>query len=107
MFQRFSDPLFLKAFHGWCTTFWLPFTVAAYFMGWLESVIFVSIVSMIALFLGSFSSWQASRTEVVQLEMTSVGEKAQTRLRRRMNPKLKVSRQLRMRRLGTSEPNSL
>jgi hypothetical protein len=36
----------------------------AYAVGWLQSVTFVSLVSMIALFLGSFSSWQASRAEV-------------------------------------------
>lgn len=46
--------------------FWIPFTLLAYSVGWLETVVFVSFVSMIALFLGSFSSWQASRTEVLQ-----------------------------------------
>jgi hypothetical protein len=46
--------------------FWIPFTVLAYSLGWLESVVFVSLVSMVALWLGSFSSWQAARTEVKQ-----------------------------------------
>lgn len=59
-----GDPRFLRAFHGWCTAFWLPFTALAYKLGWLESVVFVSLVSMVALFLGSFSSWQATRVEV-------------------------------------------
>lgn len=59
-----GSPAFLKAFHGWSTAFWLPFTALAYALGWLESVTFVSLVSMIALFLGSFSSWQATRVEV-------------------------------------------
>jgi hypothetical protein len=49
---------------------------------------------MIALFLGSFSSWQAARTEVAQQEMMTSGDKAQTRLRRRMNPKLGRSKML-------------
>lgn len=56
----------LKAFHGWCTALWPPVTVAAYYLGLLKSVTFVSIISMVALFLGSFSSWQAARTEVKQ-----------------------------------------
>lgn len=65
-FKFISEPGFLRAFHGWCTAFWLPFTALAYVLGWLQSVVFVSLVSMIALFLGSFSAWQASRTEVKQ-----------------------------------------
>ena len=56
----------LRAFHGWCTIAWIPITILAFFMGWLESVTFVSLISMLALWLGSFSSWQAARTEVKQ-----------------------------------------
>jgi hypothetical protein len=69
VFALFGRPEFLRAFHGWCTAAWLPVTGVAYWAGWLESVTFVSIISMLALFLGSFSSWQASRTEVLQNEM--------------------------------------
>lgn len=64
----FGRPEFLRAFHGWSTAFWIPFTLLAFMMGWLESVTFVSLISMLALFLGSFSAWQASRTEVKQDE---------------------------------------
>lgn len=71
----FGRPTFLRAFHGWCTLFWLPFTALAYAVGWLESVTFVSLVSMLALFLGSFSSWQAARVEVKQDEqIDDIGE---------------------------------
>ena len=62
----FGRPNFLRAFHGWSTAFWLPFAGLAYVLGWLQSVIFVSLVSMLALFLGSFSAWQAARVEVKQ-----------------------------------------
>lgn len=58
----------LKAFHGWCTAFWIPFTILSYYMKWLESIVFVSVVSMLALFLGSFSAWQAARAEVTEKE---------------------------------------
>ena len=68
VFALFGRPEFLRAFHGWSTLFWLPFTGLAYVTGWLESVVFVSLVSMLALFLGSFSSWQAARVEVRQEE---------------------------------------
>ena len=59
-----DDAAFLRKFHGFCTIAWIPFTGLAYALGWLESVKFVSLISMVALFLGSFSSWQASRAEV-------------------------------------------
>lgn len=66
VFQLFGRPQFLRAFHGWCTLLWLPITALAYSAGWLKSVTFVSVISMVALFLGSFSSWQAARVEVKQ-----------------------------------------
>lgn len=66
VFALFGRPEVLRAFHGWCTILWVPITIVAFFFGWLESVTFVSLVSMLALFLGSFSSWQAARTEVKQ-----------------------------------------
>lgn len=62
--SKLDDAVFLRKFHGFCTLFWIPFTWVAYAIGWLESVKFVSLISMLALFLGSFSSWQASRAEV-------------------------------------------
>ena len=68
VFALFGRPSFLRGFHGWSTAFWLPFTGLAYLLGWLESVTFVSLISMLALFLGSFSSWQAARVEVKQDE---------------------------------------
>lgn len=68
LIKSMGHPKFLRAFHGWCTLFWIPFTILAYTLGWLDSVTFVSLVSMLALFLGSFSSWQASRTEVLQVQ---------------------------------------
>jgi hypothetical protein len=84
VFALFGRPEVLRAFHGWCTILWVPITIIAFFLGWLESVTFVSLVSMLALFLGSFSSWQAARTEVKQevqmekmdKEIDSVGEEA-------------------------------
>lgn len=68
VFSLFGRPEVLRAFHGWCTMFWIPFTALAFYLGWLESVVFVSLVSMLALWLGSFSSWQAARTETKQEE---------------------------------------
>lgn len=68
IFALFGRPQFLRSFHGWSTAFWLPFTGLAFALGWLNSVVFVSLMSMVALFLGSFSAWQAARVEVNQDE---------------------------------------
>lgn len=68
VFALFGRPEVLRAFHGWCTLLWIPITILAFALGWLESVTFVSLISMLALFLGSFSAWQAARTEVKQDE---------------------------------------
>jgi hypothetical protein len=93
----YENPVVLRRFHGWCTLFWLPFTILSYIVGWLESVVFVSVVSMVALFLGSFSSWQAARTEVVQDQTTEdLGDKLD-RLRRgrvRYNKSKMLKRQI-------------
>ncbi len=74
IFGLFGRPTFLRAFHGWSTAFWPPFTLLAWYAGWLQSVTFVSLASMVALFLGSFSAWQASRVEVVQQEQIDAAE---------------------------------
>lgn len=66
MRSLFGRPAFLRAFHGWCTVAWVPITGLAYVLHWLENVTFVSVISMVALFLGSFSAWQAARVEVKQ-----------------------------------------
>jgi hypothetical protein len=74
IFALFGRPSFLRAFHGWCTVFWLPVTGLAFWTGWLKSVTFVSLMSMVALFLGSFSAWQAARVEVKQEEQAEASE---------------------------------
>jgi hypothetical protein len=86
-----SNPYRLKAFHGWSTVFWVPFTILAFSVGWLQSVTFVSLVSMIALFLGSFSSWQASRTEVIQAEVMTTHSDHLRKLHK-LKPKHKASK---------------
>lgn len=64
----FGRPEFLQSFHGWGTVFWFILWGAAAFFGWLKQVQFVSHISMIALILGSWSAWQATRVEVKQDE---------------------------------------
>jgi hypothetical protein len=68
VFALFGRPTFLRKVHGLLTVFWCLLWIAAFALGWLSSVVFVSHLSAIALILGSWSSWQAARVEVTQDE---------------------------------------
>jgi hypothetical protein len=54
----------LKRAHMTLTLAWGAMLPIAYLTGWLKSVVFVSLISIYANFVGHFSAWQASRAEV-------------------------------------------
>jgi hypothetical protein len=68
----FGRPQFLRAFHGWMTAAWFAasFPLAIYFG---SSVVFVTFLSLYAIVVGHWSSWQAARTEVRQEQMIGDG----------------------------------
>lgn len=53
----------LKWLHLGLVITWLTLWATAAITGWINSVAFVSHMSMVALVLGSASAWQAARTE--------------------------------------------
>ena len=55
--------LAMRRIHAGLTVFWLLLWVAAGFLGWLESVVFVSHLSAAALVLTSLGAWQGARAE--------------------------------------------
>jgi hypothetical protein len=62
--DKLDDAIFLRKFHGYFTLVWgaaIPITV---FSGLKSSLIWISLMSVWANFVGHFSSWQASRAEV-------------------------------------------
>ena len=61
-----GDPKFMRKVNGWLTIFWIVMIPLAFTMGWLESVVFVSALSLWALVSGHWSAWQAARVEVEQ-----------------------------------------
>lgn len=61
-----GDPIFMRRVNGWFTIFWIAMIPSAFVMGWLESVVFVSALSLWALVSGHWSAWQAARVEVEQ-----------------------------------------
>ena len=73
---------------------WIHFTLifgflglwaAAWYFNWVESVVFVSHVSMIALVLAEISSWQAARTEQKQDEQLEQNQEQDDRQDRQLN----------------------
>jgi hypothetical protein len=61
-----GDPVFMRRVNGWLTIFWLVMIPVSYSLGWLNSVVYVSALSLWALVAGHWSSWQAARVEVAQ-----------------------------------------
>jgi hypothetical protein len=64
-----GDPKFMRATNGWLTIFWLVMIPLSVFTGWINSVAYVSALSLWALVSGHWSAWQAARVEVKQAEM--------------------------------------
>jgi hypothetical protein len=52
--------------NGWLTIFWLAMIPVSLITGWVNSVVYVSALSLWALVSGHWSAWQAARVEVNQ-----------------------------------------
>ena len=61
-----GDPVFMRRVNGWLTMFWVGMIPVSFAMGWLNSVVYVSALSLWALVSGHWSAWQAARVEVAQ-----------------------------------------
>ena len=61
-----GDPKFMRRLNGWLTIFWIVMIPVSLAMGWLNSVVYVSALSLWALVSGHWSTWQAARVEVAQ-----------------------------------------
>ena len=70
-----GDPVFMRRVNGWLAVFWIAMIPFSLIMGWLESVVYVSALSLWALVSGHWSAWQAARVEVAQLEAAREREK--------------------------------
>lgn len=61
-----GDPVFMRRVNGWLAIFWVAMIPVSYALGWLNSVAYVSALSLWALVSGHWSAWQAARVEVTQ-----------------------------------------
>jgi hypothetical protein len=58
----------MRRVNGWLTIFWIVMIPVSYALGWLNSVVYVSALSLWALVSGHWAAWQAARVEVKQEE---------------------------------------
>lgn len=65
-----GDPVFMRRVNGWLAIAWVVMIPISVLTGWVESVVYVSALSLWALVSGHWSAWQAARVEVNQLEQT-------------------------------------
>jgi hypothetical protein len=61
-----SDPVFMRRVNGWLTIGWMAMIPVSIATGWVNSVAYVSALSLWALVSGHWSAWQAARVEVEQ-----------------------------------------
>jgi hypothetical protein len=61
-----GDPVFMRRVNGWLTIFWIVMIPVTILAGWLDSVTYISALSLWALVSGHWAAWQAARVEVEQ-----------------------------------------
>ena len=59
-----GDPYVLMKFHKYATVFWIAAIPLSIFTGWINSVAYVSALSLWALVGAHWGAWQAARVEV-------------------------------------------
>ena len=69
-----GDPVFMRRVNGWLAIFWIVMIPVSMWQGWLNSVVYVSALSLWALVSGHWSAWQAARVEVRQHEEAQQAE---------------------------------
>lgn len=62
-----GDPTLMRRINGWLTIFWIVMIPISIALGLLNSVVYVSALSLWALVSGHWSAWQAARVEVEQV----------------------------------------
>jgi hypothetical protein len=79
--DKFADARFAKAFHGWAAIVWLAISFPlAVTLG--DKVIFVTWLSLYAIVVAHWSSWQATRTEILQAEAERKQQEDHERLKK-------------------------
>lgn len=57
------SPHMMQVVNGWLTIFWVAMVPVSWALGWLESVTYVSALSLWALVSGHWAAWEAARVD--------------------------------------------
>jgi hypothetical protein len=68
------DPVLMRRVNGWLTMFWVAMIPVSLATGWVNSVTYVSALSLWALVAGHWSAWQAARVEEFEVEADVAGD---------------------------------
>lgn len=63
-----EEPSYMRKFNGWAAVFFAVLIVPSLVFGWVNLVVYVSVLSIWALVSGHWAAWQAARVEVKQQE---------------------------------------
>lgn len=69
-----NSPQAMRRINGVLTLFWVGMCVPSFMFGWVDSVKYVSGLSLWALIASHWSAWQSARVEVRQDEDADVSE---------------------------------
>ena len=67
-----KSPHAMRRINGVLTIFWIVVCIPAFALGWVDSVKFVSFLSLWALIASHWAAWQSARVEVRQEEDANV-----------------------------------
>jgi hypothetical protein len=77
-----TDPKKFMKLNAYLTVFWIIMVPISVLMGWVNSVAYVSALSIYALMAAHLSTYAAARTEVMQSDQASETHEAVKRLRK-------------------------
>lgn len=70
-----GDAKFMQKFNGWAAIFFAFLIIPSLAFGWVELVVYVSVLSIWALVASHWAGWQSARVEVKQLELEKAQDK--------------------------------
>jgi len=70
-----GDAKFLLKFNGWAAVFFAVLIIPSLAFGWVNLVVYVSVLSIWALVASHWAGWQSARVEVKQLELEQSQDK--------------------------------
>lgn len=75
-----EEPIFMRKFNGWAAIFFAVLIIPSLAFGWVNLVVYVSVLSIWALVSGHWAAWQAARVEVQQRKVEAEEDEKRDKL---------------------------